>query len=258
MSIGVKLRIYLFSTLFFLAGCGTQLPHSNYRIALDPTWQPLNVKGKEANIQGFTIDLIETIFETEREKISVYQTDASNLLGDLKARSCEAICSTLHPQLFHKHLYCFSDPYLITAPILVVPVELDSCSPDYWKEKTIGISKSSDRYLTFTKYPNAFIRLYRSPQQLLTATAKGELDGCIIDLFTASDYLQNFFKKQLKIGSSPLNNEGIRLVSLKNKKHDFLKAFDKGIVQLKQNGKYEQLKKKWSIPSLNEVETKSY
>jgi len=50
------------------------------------------------------------------------------------------------------------------------------------------------------------------------------------------------------VGSLPLTNEGLRLITARNKNGSLIKAFNQEIHRLKQSGEYQKMLDKWGLP----------
>ena len=52
---------------------------------------------------------------------------------------------------------------------------------------------------------------------------------------------------KIKIATPPLNNAGLRLVTLQGEHKDLIDTFNRGLTKLRQNGVYDKLLKKWEL-----------
>lgn len=233
--------------LFFLSCGGGKTKQYDYQIAYDPEWYALESPGREPSITNFTLDLIEAIGKIERVSIGVYERSWSNLMYALQEGECDAICSTMQPYLFYEKLYNFSDLYLVTGPVLVIPFKAPVLPLDKMSGKIIGIQQSSNAAIILEKYPGIIQRTYDSIQSAFTDITTGDIDGAIADILSAEAFTQDLFQGQLKIASPPLTPEGIRILALRNHSPELIKIFNRGLARLKENGKYAALAKKWKL-----------
>lgn len=235
--------------LFFLffASCSGKSSGYNYTIALDPAWYSLDQPGRETNITAFTLEVIEAIGKIEKVSIAIYQRSWSNLIYGLQEKDYDAICTTMQPYLFYEKLYDFSNLYLLTGPVLVIPTESNLSSLAQFGGKEIGILRNSNAALILEKYPNIIQRTYESIPKALEATTNGNTEGTIVNILAAEAFTRDLFQGKLKIATPPLTQEGIRLIAIKGQAPDLIKIFNRGLARLKANGTYSALAKKWNL-----------
>jgi ABC-type amino acid transport substrate-binding protein len=242
-----RFLIVFLCCLFFLSCGGGKTKQYDYQIAFDPAWYALESPGREPSITNFTLDLIEAIGKIEHVSIGVYDRSWSNLMYALQEGECDAICSTMQPYLFYEKLYNFSDIYLMTGPVLIIPFKAPALPLDKMSGKIIGIQRSSNGAIILEKYPGIIQRTYDSIQPALIDITTGDIDGAIVDILSAEAFMQDLFQGQLKIASPPLTPEGIRILALRGHTPELIKIFNRGLARLKENGKYAALAKKWKL-----------
>jgi len=233
--------------LFFLSCGGGKTKSYDYQIAFDPAWYALESPGREASITSFTLELIEAIGKAEGVSIGVYERSWSNLMYALQQGECDAICSTMQPYLFYEKLYNFSNLYLSTGPVLVIPFKAPTLPLEKMAGKIIGIQRDSNAAIILEKYPDIIQRTYDAIQPALIDIAQGDIDGAIVDILSAEAFTHDLFQGQLKIGSAPLTAEGVRILALRGHTPKLIKIFNRGLARLKANGTYSALAKKWKL-----------
>lgn len=243
------LKHYLLLAFFFLlVGCEmSSFNSSTYKVALDPSWESLNLPGKEIALRAFSVELIEEIGKIEKITIAVYEKSWSDLTAGLNHKDYDGILSNMEPYIFHEKTYDFSDPYLSIGPALVLPAGQTASSLDALSGKEIAVIKGSQGALILENYPAILQRHYDSPAAALSALASGNVSGAIIDTLSAHAYCTNLYKGQLSIALSPLNQEGLRLITLHGHSPHLIEAFNKGLKTLKKNGTYVRLTQKWNL-----------
>jgi polar amino acid transport system substrate-binding protein len=242
-----RFLIPLLCCLFLLSCGGKKTKSYDYQIAFDPAWYSLESPGREPSLTNFTLELIEAIGKIERVSIGVYERSWSNLMYALQQGQCDAICSTMQPYLFYEKLYNFSNLYLMTGPVLVIPFKAPILPLEKMSGKIIGIQRGSNAAIILEKYPQIIQRTYDAIQPALADTSDGILDGAIADILSAEAFVQDLFQGQLKIATPPLTPEGVRILALKGHTPELIKIFNRGLARLKENGKYSELAKKWNL-----------
>ena len=243
------LKIYIFlSLLFLLSACDmSSFSSSKYKVALDPTWEALNLPGREIALRAFSVELIEEIGKIEKINISVYDRSWSDLIPALQHKDYNGILSNIEPYIFHEKTYNFSNPYLLIGPVLVMPTGATVSSIEALVGKEIAVIRGSQGSLILEKYPGVLQRNYESVPQALNAVVAGVVSGAIVDALNAHAYCTNLYQGQLMIALSPLNQEGLRLIALHGEDPRLIEAFNKGLKALKKNGTYKRLTQKWNL-----------
>jgi len=230
-----------------LAGCGKKQSGYDYKVAFDPAWHSLEMPGRENSLTAFTAELIEAIGAVENLKIGVYQRSWSNLMLGLQENDYEAVCTPMQPYIFYEKLYIFSEIYLPTGPILVVGASATWNSLSQLAGREVGIVRGTPYALILEKYPDVLQRTYNSAPAALEDLKQGIIDAMLLDILTAEAYMHDLYQGELKISSTPLTQEGVRLVGLTGKSEVLIRRFNKGLARLKSNGTYNKIAKKWNL-----------
>lgn len=231
--------------LFLLAGCGKSKPP--YRIGVDPQWYSLDIQGRKKNLQGFTNDILKEIGASQKISIVVVSRNWDNLTDGLRSKNYDAMLSTIYPYVFNLDKYDFSDLFIPTGPVLVLPYNSTKKSLEDLKGKLIGFQRGSEAMASL-QYHHAFIpRIYDSVPQAFNDVVNGNIDGAVVDLLTAQAFCQDLYNRQLKIVMPPFNDQGVRLLTLHGQNDNLLKQFNDGLRKLQKSGRYDELQMKWSL-----------
>ena len=228
-----------------IGGCSSSRPV--YKIGIDPTWFPLDVINKEPYILAFSTELLQKIAQIKRVEFQRVTISWDNLLEGLKMKRYESILSSLEPHGFNLDKYQFSENFLNTGPVLVMRETATKSEVDTLYEKEIAAFSQNDEQLLMQKYPDAIIRMYDSLQKALVDLVIGNLDGVLIGYLQAFSYVNDIYRGQLKISSNPLNNEGLKLVTIAKEQQKLVQLFNEGLNELKKTGEYDALLKKWKL-----------
>lgn len=233
--------------LLLLLGCSRTRPHAEYRVGIDPTWYPLTLEGKENSVTAFSTELLQEIGKEELIAFTKVSVSWNILVDGLKEKRYQAILTSLPPHPFQQDSFDFSDLYLATGPVLVVPENSVASSLDHLSGKEIAVVPESDGVSILEKYPKILIRSYTSIAQALNDVSRGVINGALVDVLIANSYCQDLYQGKLRIATPPLNNAGLRLVTLHNQATDLIDAFNDGLEAVKGNQTYDLLLKKWNL-----------
>lgn len=241
--------IALISLALIMKGCGMTMSSENtYIIAQDSRWKSLNYMGKERNLTAFNTELLADIARKEGFRVRVSITPAPDLLKELEKGTVQGIIATIQPSSIYENRFIFSNPILLTGPVLIIR----SAAPiKGWNEmgrKIIGVQPHSAALLGLEKDPTIQVHLYDDILAALSDLNERKIDGVIYPAFAAHVYTSTFYPKDLKIVTRPLNDEGLRLIALKNKEGEqLINQFNKGLEELKQSGSFKKLIEQWGL-----------
>lgn len=235
-----------FLAILFLASSCSTGPTIEYKIGIDPSWYPLDLTGKEKNVLAFSTELLQQISQHEKIQITQVIMSWDNLLGGLQKRQYDGMLSSMQPYLFTQNQYDCSELYLQTGPVLIVSASSSVNSLSLLNGKEVAVQDETGINI-LEKYPGIIIRTYDSIPKALNDVLTGTIDGALVNAISAYAYCNDLYQGQLKVATSPLNSEGLRLVTLHGEAGDLMQAFNDGLKQMQKSGHYNELLKKWGL-----------
>lgn len=239
------LNILICSLLFF--SCSPKQNKPANSIGLDPTFYGVSITGLEPNVKGFIIDLLTEVNNLEGLNLNIIELNSIMQNRLLDEKKVDAIVSPLTPYPFNQALYEFSEPFLKTGPVLVVPYQSKVHDLTKLNNMEIATITGTDGALILERYPDIIIRSYNLVPEALTAIVGMQVDGALIDSLIAEKFVQDLYSGFLKVATHPLSNAGLRLVALKDHNPELISKFNKALKHLESSGKYTTLLKKWSL-----------
>jgi polar amino acid transport system substrate-binding protein len=218
-----------------------------YVIARDPTWYPLNLMGKNKTVLAFTSDLILTVAKRRNVRIEVINVSSNFLFEGLNEKEYGAVISSLSPNPLNNQYYNFSNPFFYVGPVLIVPAESDIDSLKGMTNKVIGVRRDANVSFDITKY-NAYYKPYDSMTMGFEDLYRDRIDGIILPVLQAYTYIDTFHKGRFKVVTSPLDDQGLRLVTRQTYLSEFLiEEFNEGLKEIIEDGTYQALCDKWGL-----------
>jgi len=235
-------RLFLFFISFlFLTGCGEGSKHY-VTVGVDPNWYPLNFGLQNSYVNGYTEELFLEISSRSDLRFQKMTANWDTLLDGLKNGRYEAILSSLPPYAFNLAEYDFSEPFLETGLVLIVPTN----SPHTKLKDMRSIGTLGSPSIELLELGNLTIQQFDSIPHLFEATVSGAIDGAVIDRLPASNYVSDLFAGKLKVLFPPITNAGLRLITLKGKKDSLLREFNQNLKALKKK-RLRTLQEKWQV-----------
>lgn len=216
-------------------------------IARDPSWYPLNLMGKNQNVLAFTNDILLTIAKDKGVRLELLSISANRLDLGLDSGDYDGIITSLMPNPENNRYFNFSNTIFFIGPVLIVPKTSKITSLQQMTNKIVGIPSNLEITVDLNKF-TAIFKPYGNIKAAFTDLVKNHLDGIILPVMQAYNYIETFHKGSFKIVSTPLNDEGLRLVTLQTLRSEYvIKEFNDGLKTLIENGTYDTLCKKWGL-----------
>ncbi|MDN3508635.1 MAG: transporter substrate-binding domain-containing protein [Candidatus Neptunochlamydia sp.] len=239
-----RLCTFLFVAIV-LVSCGAK--GETYRIGIDPSFYGAALVGKEAEIYAFSKELLCAISHEEGISFESVTTAWDNLIYGLKNDQYDAILSSISPRINLLKTYNFSDPFLYIGPVLVMKKDMKVSSVKHLRGKEISVESMNQEVLLIEKYPGVNVHYYYSIPEAFEEIVTGQIDGILIDYPQATSYIRNLYREKVRIATPPLNDLGLRLVTLNGEEKELVEAFNRGLDKLRDNGTYEKLLEKWEL-----------
>jgi polar amino acid transport system substrate-binding protein len=240
-------RIFSLFLFALLSACGSDHHNGAYTVGFDAAWFGMDFVGQQNNVTGFSRDVLKEISKSEKIKFSLFPVSWDVLVPNLKTKQYDAILSYIYPYLFNQSSFEFSEPYLLTGPILVLPMDSTFTSLDELNGMEIATLPDTDASIYLEKNPAILIRSYDSIPTALNDVVAGTIDGAVIDILIATAYCNNIYNGKLKLAIGPFNDEGLRVLTYDKSNSNLIKSFNRGLAKLKKSGTYDALLKKWSL-----------
>lgn len=235
----------VFFLVLLLTACGSG--GKTYRVGIDPSWYPVNMQGKEANVYAFANELLAAIGKEEGVYFERVTTSWDNLIFGLKQGHYEGMLSSMTPRVFLERTYTFSDSFLSIGPVLVVNNNTKVSSLDQMKGKEIAVDSLSSEAVLIDRFPGVIVQYYTSIPQGLNDTIEGYYDGVLLNYLQATSYVRDLYYGKVKIATPPLDDTGLRLLTLNGENEHLVDVFNRGLEKLRDKGKLDKLLKKWEI-----------
>jgi polar amino acid transport system substrate-binding protein len=236
-----------FFLLLLLHGCSCgNGSNGAMRIGIDADWYPLNFGPQTSYVNGYTEDLLVEMSRYTGIEFEKIPANWDSLVDGLRERKYDAILTSMPPYVFNTAKYDFSSNYLDLGPVLIVPTNAETTELDKMHGQLVGIIGGDPSVAVLEKHPAIIIRNYSSIPDLLDAVANGAIQAAILDRIPAVNFTNDLYAGRLKIGSGPLTDKGLHLVTLKGHER-IITDFDKTIVAFKRKKTLEDLLKKWQL-----------
>jgi len=227
--------------IFLIFSCTQIKIRSTVSIGIDPNLDQIQSIEMKNNVMGFIQDLLKEITAKNKIGFHLINEDSRNLEKGLVEEKYQLIFSDLIPYNFNEEDYTFSKNIVQLAPYPVVRSGAKIKNLNDFKNKIIGIQENDLSKIDFKKYPNWNLRIYASELEALNDLANNKIDIALINYLSALSYVEDTFYNRLEMLNIPLNNQGYRFVSLKDKQSEIIQLINNNIK------KNSDLIKKWNL-----------
>ena len=234
--------------LFLISACSSSSTNT-YTVAISPSFYSVEVLGREKNIEAFLTDLLSEVSIRTKLHIPLESVNYDTLFDGLQKNQYQAIISGMPPYNFTESTYSFSSVFLETGPVLIVPKSSSITSVENLSSKEVGIISDSTAVSILEKNPGIIIRPYDSIPAMLNDLSEGIIEGALVAALPAEGYCHDLYKNTLKIVTPPLNDAGLRMITVKGSNQKLLQAFDKCLKEMKEDGSFGKLTQKWGLSS---------
>lgn len=245
--IGILLGL---TSFFIVRSCSlNHVFEETYIIGEDTHWKTLHLNGKVRNLIAFNQELLMTL--SDEEDFEIKLVSSSHLIEELRQGKLQGILTTESPNTLNGRL-AYSDPFFLTGPILITsstPREKNG------EKNVIGVPEHSPLLADLEEDPAIEVRIYDDILDALSDLREKRIDGAIFPALMAYTYTEAFYNQELKVATSPLTTEGIRLATLNNEKgRSFIEQFNEGLKKLKENGTYYEMLERWGFMNVEKTQ----
>lgn len=237
-------KLLLALMCLLLLSCSSK---DDVRIGVDPSFFPLELQGKEAAVFAFINELLTAIGDQENLNVERVNVTWDNVLFSIESKECDAVISSLQPYIYNKARFDFSNRFLETGPVLIVPYDSPVHSINQLKNSTVGVINENGAKYVIESEPSIYVRNYSTFPEGLDNVASGQYGGALVPYIPVITFIENIYQNELRIASKPLLDEGLRFVSVKNAQTALLKKLNRAIKELESSGKLREMAKKWDL-----------
>lgn len=231
--------------IFFL--CSLSCEVKAYIIAQDPSWNSIDLFNKEINISAYASAIFVQIQESEDIPMTLISVDSITLLSGLDQNLYDGALSNLSPLLTTESKYDFSPPFLLLGPVLITRMNSREESLEEMSGRRVGVYAIDSSIFIAQRYPALFIQKFTSIPDALAALATGNIDALLIPILAAQKFIPALYPNTLKIASKPLNDEGLRLLTLRGQAPNLQNIFSRNLRAMRRNGTLKRLQKEFNV-----------
>lgn len=214
------------------------------KVATDPTFAPFEFQGADGKVQGFDIDLIESIGKAAGFQVQLQNMPFDGMIPALQTKAIDAAVAGVTITAERLKTLDFSKPYIRAGlAIAVKENNKDITKFDNLKNKKLAVQIGTTGAAEAKKVPGAKISTFKTPNLALQELLNGNVDAVINDAPATLYAITSGGLKGVKIVGNLLTEEYYGIPTPKNSPN--LDAINKGLDSIIKDGTYTQIYKKW-------------
>lgn len=248
-----KVSILAVALVMLLAACGgkeegkkSDQPKlkETYVVGADNSFVPFDFQ-ENGKLTGFDIDLIKAIAEDVGFKIKFETSNFDGIIPGLQTKSFDMAVAGIGITDDRKNAVDFSDPYYESGQAIGVRKDVNDIKDlkDLEGKKIATRLGSTSAHFIKDNIKGAQAKEYEQLDQAYLAVENGSADAILYDQPNIAYYIKTK-GKSLKIVGDKYQAESYGIAFAKGNE-DLIKAVNKSLKKLKENGKYDEIYEKW-------------
>ena len=239
------LKILLLVSLLVVLSCSKKEEKDVLYVGTNAEYPPFEYLDENGNVVGFDVELINEISKIIGKKIEIKDMTFDGLIPALEAKTIDILIAGITATESRKKVINFSKPYFESQQAIIVKEDnntitnFDSLNNTYKVGVVLGYV--GDVALTESKKVDKIERFNRTADTVV-ALQNGKIDAAIMDYPIAVGYIKN--NEGLKAIKTDLSIQEL-CIGFRKEDTKLLEDVNKALDTLKENGKYDELVKKY-------------
>lgn len=241
--------------LLLVIACNNSAPNSTntgnsqsgaktLKVAIDPTFAPFEFQGKDGTLQGFDVDVVNSIGKAAGFQVKYENMRFDSMIAALQANSVDAAVAGMTITAERAKVIDFSKPYFRSGlAIAVSDKNKEITKLDNLKNKKIAVQIGTTGAAKAKSISGAKLSTFDTPDLALQELANGNVDAVINDKPVTLYAFKTGNLKGLKVVGETLTEEYYGIAA--PKKSTNVEAINKGLDTIIKDGTYAQIYKKW-------------
>lgn len=221
-----------------------------YKIVADNSFAPFDFLDSETDTYiGVDMDLLAAIAEDQGFKYDIDNCGWDAALGNLSSGQADAMIAGMTITEARKESYDFTNGYFSDGQILIVKSDSTVASLEDLKGKTVAVKTGTQSaiYAESVKEQYGFETvIYKDSPAVYEAVASG-IDAAGFEDFSVVSYQIKALDLNLKLVGDKVNVGEYGVAVLKGTNAELIEMFNKGLENIKANGKYAEIMAKYGI-----------
>ena len=215
------------------------------KIGMEGTYAPFTYKDDKGNLTGFDVDIARAVAAKLGLKAEFVLTEWSGILAGLQANKYDVIVNQVGITAERQKTIGFSKPYAYSSPQIIVK-KTGSFAPKTLadlKGKRVGVGLGSNFEKQLRDAGGINVVTYPGAPEYLADLAAGRLDAAYNDRLLVGYLIKS--QNLPVLGAGVIGDPEAVGIALKKSNTSLKTAVDKALLQLKADGTYAKISRKW-------------
>lgn len=239
------ISVYLFFFCCFFPSAVHSEAQKVIRVAGDDNFPPFEYLSDSGVYTGFNVDIMNAISFETGIRFEYYPMPWNEAVQAMRSGKVDAIQGMKY-NLEREEFYDFSAPYFTSSQgIFVLKDNMYIRKIENLKGRKVAVQKGDVASGLLSKVDRLQLVETNNQQEAVQSLIDGKVDAFIGNRITGQYFLQkNEQQSLIKIVGEPLDNTNYA-VAVMPKNKELLTLFNQAISQMKKDGTYEKIEKKW-------------
>lgn len=216
-------------------------------VGTESTYPPYESRDENNKLQGFDIELMDSIAEKIGKKINWVDMPFDSLIPALLSKKIDIIAAGLSATAERAKKVAFSTPYEISLSTFIVNADNDSIKSIadlQGKVVTVQLGTVQDSYAKTIK--GATVKPFQKFDDCVREVSLGRADATLMDKPVAVKFVaQKDFKGKVKMAFDQEITGAGKALAMNLGEDDFIKAVNGALDEMVKSGEMAKLKAKW-------------
>lgn len=233
-----------------LASCGSSTEEV-YKVGTAPGFPPFDVAGDDGEVTGFDVDLMEAIAEDQGFKVEWENMDFSGLIIAIESSNIDMAISGMYASDERKKQVDFSNTYYEAGLILAVKSDNTTVNgkDDLTKDMKVAAQLGTSAQEVVQQWADEGLigeaKFYDKSADAIQDLKNSTVSAFLNDKPVTQEYI-NTDDASIKMVGELMNAEEYG-IAVKKGNTELLDKINLGLKNLKENGKFDELMKKWNL-----------
>lgn len=236
-------------TIGLLAGCGSKTAEAGatngtITMGTNAEFEPFEYRENGTDITGFDVEIAKEIAKKLGKELVIEDMDFNTLLLALSSDKVDFVAAGLTVDEDRKTQVDFSDTYFKSKQMIIVGADntdINTAEDLAGKKVGVQLGTTGDLYASMDDTIGSVIQ-FKSGTLAVMDLKNGQVDAVIIDAEPAKKMTEG--QSDLKLLDAPFVEEEYA-IAVKKGDTELAKAINDTLAELKSNGKYDELYKKY-------------
>ena len=197
---------------------------------------------KNGKVIGFDIDISKEVAKSLGKELKIEDTAFDGLLPALESGQVDMVIAGMTKTPEREKNVLFSEPYYLAAQKIIVRKNSPIKNKYEISGNKIGVQLGTTSDTIVSKIKGVNVVKLQSVPSVLQDLSSGKIDAAVLDEAPADQYVKGF--SNLEVLPDSLGNEEYA-IAIKKGNDDLKNQVDKVIDEMKKDGRYQELLKKY-------------